>query len=137
MDSSAAQEPQEVSIPQAVPFNPSAPLHPVDEEGDAIIEPLTTLLRGQKVAILNPWSEEERYLVGTVRGGPEEFVLEVGRSIGKLSQNEEGQWGCDALVQMGAIASGLAEEAAKATQEAGMSYTQKLLKRAGKKKKKG
>ncbi len=139
MDSSTAQ-PQEAPaqpIPQAVPFNPPAPLHPVDEEGEVIKEHLTTLVRGQQAALLNPWSEEDRYLVGTVRGGPDDFVLEVGRSIGKLSTNEEGHWGCDALVQMGAIASGLAQEAAKATREAGQSYTQKLLKRTGKKKKKG
>jgi hypothetical protein len=116
--------------PDAIGFDPPAPVFFVNEERTVILEPLTELTRGLSVAIPNPWSETEEWVVGVIRGIADEWVLDVGNSFGKLSF-EDGSWKCLGLARLDAIAQGLALESAGPKK-----FTDRLLKRTGKGKRK-
>ena len=113
--------------PEAMGFDPPAPLFAVDEDNVVILEPLHELSMGLRVAIPNPWAETENYAIGVVRGPPGKHMLELGKSLGKLVQTDSG-WVCVGLARMDAIAQGLARDAAAESR----SFTQRLLKRTGK-----
>jgi hypothetical protein len=112
-------------------FNPPTPVYDVDAENVVVLESVHELIPGAKVAIENPWSEEDRYLIGLVRGLPGKYLLEIGRSLGTVEKTEEG-YVCTALVRMEAVAEGLALEEA----EKSKTFTQRLLSKTSKKRKK-
>lgn len=116
--------------PDAIGFDPPAPVFLVDDEDTVILEPLSELSRGMKVGIPNPWSETEEWVIGVIRGISDEWVLDVGNSFGKLAL-EDGSWKCLGLARLDAIARGLALENAPPRK-----FTDRLLKKAGKGKKK-
>lgn len=118
--------------PNVIPMDPPAPILSLDDEDKAVLEPLHDIYAGMRVAIPNLWTEEEdRFLVGTIRGRNNVFLLEIGRSVGKIEYYGEQGWRCTALARMAAIAEGLA--AMEAFQS--KSFTEKLLKKASKGKK--
>jgi len=119
-----------MSDPDAIGFDPPAPVFFVNDEDTVILEPLQELSRGMRVAIPNPWSETEEWVVGVIRGIGDEWVLDVGTSFGKLSLEGE-SWKCHGLARLDAIARGLALEDARPKK-----FTDRLLKKAGKGKKK-
>lgn len=113
--------------PDAIGFDPPAPLFVVNEENTVITEPLRELHRDMRVGIPNPWSDEESYAIGIVRHVSGEWVLDIGSSLGKLELQEEG-WVCVGLARMSAIAQGLALDAPREPK----SFTSRLVRRAGK-----
>ena len=84
-----------------------------------------------RIAIPNPWKpEEERFLVGIAYGEGTQFFMEIGESYGVLEFHEEAGWQCVALVPKVAVSLGLLKQEMEKQQG---SYTQRLLKRTGKK----
>ena len=116
--------------PDAIGFDPPAPLFLVTEENVAITEPLfEELSANMRVAIPDPWSKTENYIIGVVRGLPGKWMLDVGSSLGKLELTEDG-WKCLGLARMNAIAQGLAIETAGVPAPP-KSFTARLIKRSG------
>lgn len=111
--------------PEAMGFDPPAPLFGVDEDNVVILEPLHELRTSMRVAIPNPWAEEENYVIGVVRGPPGKHILDLGKSLGKLVHTDRG-WVCVGLARVDAIAQGLARETPK-------TFTQRLLSKTGRK----
>lgn len=119
--------------PSVIPFDPPAPILALDEEGNAVLEPLQTLTAGMRVAIPNMWTEDkDRFITGVIRGRNGVFVLEIGRSVGKVEHYGDEGWRCSALARMSAIAEGLAAMEAIESR----SFTERLMKKAAKGKKK-
>ena len=122
------EQPEEYDGPDAMRFEPPTQLYAADEDG-VILEPVFELKHGMRAGISNPWATEpDRYLVGVIRGLPGRWLLDIGRSLGKIELQEDG-FKVTALVRMAAIAEGLALETAEKTK----SFTQRLLKKTAKK----
>jgi hypothetical protein len=118
--------------PEAIGFDPPAPVFRVDESNYAVTDPLYELAAQMRVAIPNPWSKTESYAIGIIREVAGEFVLELGSSLGKLQLLEQG-WVCVGLARMSAIAEAMALEMAPPEPK---KFTDRLLKRAGRGRKK-
>lgn len=127
------------SVPQVLQFDPPYPVFKIvvgDEVERVIKEPLMVLESKQRIAIPNPWADEdeERYLPGIAYGKDGEFLMDVGESFGSLKFHEEAGWFCIALIPkndvMGPVVDQLMDNVTKG------SYTQRLLKRSKGKKKK-
>jgi len=122
--------------PEAIAFDPPAPVFLVTEDNVVLTEPLFEIEGNMRVAIPNPWADSEDYAIGVVRGRPGQWMLDVGRSLGKL-ELMEGGWKCVGLARINAIAQGMALESAGVPlpPPEPKSFTAKLLKRAAKAKK--
>ena len=114
--------------PEGVGFDPPAPLFAVDADNVVLVEPLFELAKDMKVAIPNPWSETENYVIGVVLGESGKWVIDFGKSLGKVELGLEG-WVCQGLARMSAILDGITQDAA----EEKRSFTTRLIKRTGKK----
>ena len=125
----SSEQTSEEERPVAISFQPPHPVYLVDDEG-VIKEPVFALRKGIRAAVPNIWSDEEdRYLVGVVQGvDARAAIMDVGHSMAKLELTDRG-WVCTALALMSAIAEGLAEEARNMSR----SFTERLLKKASKK----
>jgi hypothetical protein len=116
--------------PEAIGFDPPAPVFRVNDEDTVIKEDLVELEAGMRAGIPNPWSETENWIIGTIRGVGGEFLIDVGTSFGKLELLED-CWKCVGLARVDAIARGLGLEGSAPQPK---KFTDRLLKRAGKKK---
>lgn len=121
--------PSPTSQPEALKFDEPAPLYRVIDEGTVLIEPLTDLSLNLRAAIPHPWSETEKWIIGTVRGIDTNYFLDVGTSFGKLVLID-GQWKCLGLVRVDVIARsvGLRSTPAPTSKK----FTDRLLKRSRK-----
>jgi hypothetical protein len=111
----------------------------LDVHGDAMVEPLLAqadLWDGAGIAIRNPW-DEDRFAPGVARGKDGRFIMEVGRSFGKLVFHPEHGWYCLGLVNRDEVMAGVTqqriEEEIEVAKEASRSFTKRLVKRAAKK----
>ena len=118
--------------PRILRFEPPYPIFRIEVDGDTetvVTEPLPReqLQSRMRVAIPNPWSEDEvRFLPGLAIGDGSAFILEIGESFGSVRFDEEHGWVCEALISKGPVLQGLQEALVQSAQ----SYTQRLLKRA-------
>lgn len=116
-------------------FDPPLTVHRANDKNEVWPEVLLRwdeLAPGMRVAIPSPWPTHE-YLCGTVEGRPGTLVFVVGASFGALEHREGTGWVCTGLVPQQDIMSELAQQKAEEAREAGRSYTDRLLKRTGKK----
>lgn len=115
-------------------FEPPALVYLANSKNEVFPEPLLRwdqLSSGCRVAIKSPWPKYE-YLCGQVQGRPGTLVFVVGGSFGALEHVKETGWVCTGLVPQQDIMSELGQQKAAEAREAGMSFTDKLLKRAAK-----
>lgn len=129
-----AEEPQ----PNVLRFEPPLLVYRIevtDEMQTVVKEPLQKdeLTSQMQVAILNPWNDtdEERFLPGIAYGAnaEDEYVMDVGESFGALKFHEELGWVCMGLLPKKPLLQRVAEELKK------VSFTQRLVKKASKGKK--
>ena len=117
--------------PGAVSLDPPALVFMVSPDNIVITEPVFELRHGLRAAIPNPWAETEEYVIGVLRGTNGLFLLELEESLGKLELHQHG-WVCTTLARISAVAEGLGFQMADESK----SFTERLLKKAAKGKKK-
>jgi hypothetical protein len=139
---------------QALVLQDANTIYAVDDNGEAILEPLgkDDLVPDTTVCIDNPWREEGYATCKVLGGDGGEPLLEFGSCYGKIEFDEEkGHWVCLALMRKEAVLQGILEEKMASVDseleeldknlerillgKKKKSFTQKLLKRAGKGKK--
>ena len=123
------QNPTSPEEPDALHFSDPVPVYFVNGEDTVITEPLLELKQGMRVGIPNPWSKDETWAIGTIRSLAGEWVLDVGQSLGKLVQGDDG-WGCSGLVRLGALAEAITFPLPAAGP---LRFTDRLLRRRSKK----
>lgn len=119
-------------------FTPPYPVYRIEIQGDlevVVTEPLMELGSRQRIAIPNPWRpDDERYLPGIAYGKEGEYLMDVGQAFGSLVFHETTGWVCQALVPKKDVMPGVAKEMVEQIMSG--TFTERLIKRTSKKKKK-
>ena len=129
--------PPEQPEPDLLHFKPPAPLYRVVDANRVIEEPITErydLKPNTRVAVPHAWGKADEYMIGTTRGKDGSLVMEIGHSLGFLEFDEAEGWVCRGLMKTHHVMSGVAQEL---LEKASGSFTDRLVKKSGKKKKKG
>jgi hypothetical protein len=125
--------------PQVLHFDPLQPVYLLDLNGDALtgesLRQQDDLHDGIGLGILSPW-KAERCLPGVARGGGGQYFVDLGKSLASVVFDKALGWGCNALVPREMLMSNMAKDLLEKSKATSGSFTEKLVKRAKKPKKK-